>query len=140
MPGVSHGNAALRRVDLWVMRFETAFVQTLLRQHSRPGGLGLDFAAIIVEHGKARPRRRIGCRIDCNPMVLPLTNQAGDDLITATVVIISTSRTRPRDLDVPDLPDFQSLFSCCHGSTYLPEVALPDLPFLWALHASAPYL
>jgi hypothetical protein len=33
---------------------------------------------------------------------------------------------------VPDLRDFQSLFSC-HRSTCPPQVALPDLPFLWAL-------
>jgi hypothetical protein len=117
------------------MCFEKTFVQTSLRQKSRHTLVGLDFATIIVEHGKARPHRRIGCCIHCNPIVLSLTNKAGNNLITA----ISTERSPSCELDVPDLPDFQSLFSC-HRSLYLPQVALPDLPFLWALHASAPYL
>ena len=52
---------------------------------------------------------------------------------------LSTAGSRSCELDVPDLPDFQSLFSW-HISPFLPQVALPDLPFLWALHASAPYL
>src|SRR3990172_878775 len=120
------------------MGFEKTFVQTPLRQHSRLSLAGLDFATIIVEHGKGRPHRRIGCCIDSNPIIFFPTNQASNDLITA-MVAISTERRPSFKLDVPDLPDFQSLFSC-HGFPYLPQVALPDSPFLWALHASAPYL
>ena|SRR3990172_387623 len=118
--------------------FEKTFVQASLRQKSRHTLFGRDFATIIVEHGKGRPHRRIGCCIDSNPIILFPTNQASNDLITA-MVAISTARRPSFKLDVPDLPDFQSLFSC-HRSPYLPQVALPDLPFMWALHVSAPYL
>ena len=118
--------------------FEKTFVQTSPRQHSRQTLVGLDFATIIVEYGKALPHRRIGCCIESNPIVLFLTNKASNNLITSTVAT-STERSRSCELDVPDLPDFQSLLSC-HRSPYLPQVALPDLPFLWVLHASASYL
>ncbi len=118
------------------MCFVKTSVQTSPRQHSRHSLVGLDFATIIVEHGKACPHRRVGCCIHCNPIVLSLTNKASNNLITA-MDAISTERSRLCALDVPDLPDFQSLFSC-HRSPYLPQVVLPDLPFLWVLHASAP--
>jgi hypothetical protein len=109
------------------MCFKKTSVQTPPRQHSRHSLVGLDFATIIVEHGNARPHRRIGCCINCNPIVFSLTNKASNNLITATVAI-STARNRSCELDVPDLPDFQSLF-LCHRSSYLPQVALPDLPW-----------
>jgi hypothetical protein len=73
-----------------------------MRQHSRFGFAGLDFETIIVEHNEGRPHRRLGSGIDGNPIVLPLTNQAGDNLI-AVAVAICAARSRSRDLDVPDL-------------------------------------
>jgi hypothetical protein len=75
------------------MCFVKTFVQTSPRQHSRHGLVGLDFATIIVEHGKARPHRRIGCCIHCNSIVLSLTHKASNDLITATGAI-STEGSR----------------------------------------------
>ena len=104
---------------LKAMCFEETFVQASLRQKSRHTLVGCDFATIIVEHGKGRPHRRIGCCIDSNPIILFPTNQASNDLITA-MVAISTARCPSFKLDVPDLPDFQALFSC-HRSPYLPR-------------------
>ena len=125
MLGDSRDIAVLRHVDLWVTCFEKTFVQTSLRQCSRHSLVRLDFATIIIEHGKGCPHRRIGRCIDCNPIVLFPTNQASNDLITA-MVAISTPRRPSIKLDVPDLPGFQALFSC-HRSPYLAQVAWPDL-------------
>ena len=73
-----------------------------MRQHSRFGFAGLDFAAIIVEYNEGRSLRRLGSGIDGNPIVFSLANKAGDNLITVAVAVIP-ARSRSRDLDVPDL-------------------------------------
>ena len=102
---------ALAHVHLQVTYFEKTLVKTSLRQRSRHCRGGLHFAAIVVEHGKGRPHRRIGCCIESNPIVLFSTNKPGNNLITAAV-IITTARTPSLKIDVPDLRDFQFLFSC----------------------------
>ncbi len=88
------------------MCFEKTLVHTSLRQYSRLMLIGIDFVTIIVEHNEGRPRRRIRCCIDRNPMVFSRTNEARNNLIAAPITV-STARTRSRELDVPDLPEFQ---------------------------------